>query len=131
MSQIDALRQAVKLSPDNLPLLLLFAETCLEEFHADEAVATFQQILAREPDHRKARLGLARALHQTGKTSEAVVRLESLVQNHPDEGLIEEWLLNVTLPTAEAITSEETDVGHTDNTLILHTYLYEENVFGS
>jgi SpoVK/Ycf46/Vps4 family AAA+-type ATPase len=85
MSQIDALRQAVKVSPDNLPLLLLFAETCLEEFHADEAVATFQQVLAREPDHRQARLGLARALHQTGKTSEAVVRLESLVQTHPND----------------------------------------------
>jgi transitional endoplasmic reticulum ATPase len=90
MSQIDALRQAVKLSPDNLPLLLLFAETCLEEFHADEAVTAFQQVLAREADHRQARLGLARALHQTGKTSEAVVRLESLVQTHPDDAAA--WL---------------------------------------
>jgi transitional endoplasmic reticulum ATPase len=85
MSQIDALRQAVKVSPDNLPLLLLFAETCLEEFHADEAVSAFQQILSREPDHKQARIGLARALHQTGKTSEAVVRLESFVQAHPDD----------------------------------------------
>lgn len=85
MSQIDALRQAVKVSPDNLPLLLLFAETCLEEFHADEAVSAFQQILVSEPDHRQARIGLARALHQTGKTSEAVVRLESFVQAHPED----------------------------------------------
>jgi transitional endoplasmic reticulum ATPase len=90
MSQIDALRQAVKLSPDNLPLLLLFGETCLQEFHADEAVAAFQQILAREPEHRQALIGLARALHQTGKTSEAIVRLESVVQNHPDDAAA--WL---------------------------------------
>ncbi len=85
MSQIDALRQAVMVSPDNLPLLLLFAETCLEEFHADEAVTAFQQILGKEADHKQARIGLARALHQTGKTSEAVVRLESFVQAHPDD----------------------------------------------
>lgn len=85
MSQIDALRQAAHLSPDNLPLQLLFANACLKEFHADEAVAAFQQILTREPAHREARIGLARALHQTGKTSEAVVRLESFVAEHPDD----------------------------------------------
>lgn len=90
MSQIDALRQAVKVSPDNLPLLLLFADTCLEEFHADEAVSAFQQILVKEPDHKQALIGLARALHQTGKTSEAVVRLESFVQAHPDDAMA--WL---------------------------------------
>jgi SpoVK/Ycf46/Vps4 family AAA+-type ATPase len=90
MSQIDALRQAVRVSPDNLPLLLLFAETCLEELHGDEAVGAFQQILAKDAGNRAARLGLARALHQTGKTSEAVVRLESLVAEHPEDAAA--WL---------------------------------------
>ena len=90
MSQLDPLRQAAKVSPDNIPLLLLLADTCLEEFHADEAVSVYQQILAKEKDHRQARLGLARALHQTGKTSEAVVRLEAFVQEHPDDAAA--WL---------------------------------------
>lgn len=90
MSQIDALRQAVTVSPDNLPLLLLFAEACLEELHADEAVSAFQKILTREPGHEKASIGIARALHQTGKTSEAVVRLESFVQSHPRDAAA--WL---------------------------------------
>ncbi len=85
MSQLDSLRAAVRVSPDNLPLLLLFAETCLEEFHPDEAVDSFQKIIAAEPAHRQARLGLARALHQAGKTSEAIVRLEAFVAEHPDE----------------------------------------------
>ena len=86
MSQLDSLREAVRVSPDNIPLLCLFAETCLDEFHADEAVQTFQQVLAREPKHAEARVGLARALHQTGKTSEAVVRLEAFLQESPDNG---------------------------------------------
>lgn len=99
MSQIDALRQAVKVSPDNLPLLLLFAETCLEEFHADEAVTAFQQILALDSGHKQARIGLARALYQTGKTSEAIVRLEGLVQSHPDDAAA--WLQLSTFLMAE------------------------------
>jgi AAA+ superfamily predicted ATPase len=86
MSQLDSLREAVRVSPDNIPLLCLFAETCLNEFHADEAVQTFQQVLTREPKHAEARVGLARALHQTGKTSEAVVRLEAFLQEFPDNG---------------------------------------------
>jgi len=90
MSQIDSLRQAAKVSPDNLPLLLLLADACLEEFHADEAVGVYQQIIARDAQHKQARLGLARALHQVGKTSEAIVRLESFVQEHPDDAAA--WL---------------------------------------
>lgn len=90
MSQLDSLRQAVKVSPDNIPLLLLFAETCLEEFHPDEAAVTFQQILAKDPTHQPARVGLARALHQSGKTSEAVVRLEAFVQEFPGDAAA--WL---------------------------------------
>ncbi len=84
MSQMDSLREAVRVSPDNVPLLCLFAETCLNEFHADEAVQAFQQALVREPKHAEARVGLARALHQTGKTSEAVVRLEAFLQEFPE-----------------------------------------------
>jgi transitional endoplasmic reticulum ATPase len=90
MSQLESLREAVRLSPDNLPLLLLFAETCLNELAGDEAVRTYQQVLAREPSHAAARLGLARALHQTGQTSQAVVRLEAFVQEFPDHS--EAWL---------------------------------------
>lgn len=90
MSQIDSLRQAVLVSPDNLPLQLLFAEACLEEFHADEAITAFQAVLAKEADHAQARIGLARALHQVGKTSEAILRLESFVTHHPDHSAA--WL---------------------------------------
>jgi AAA+ superfamily predicted ATPase len=90
MSQIDSLRQAIRVSPDNVPLLILFAETCLTEFAVDEAVETFQKALALEPRHPEARFGLARALHQAGRTSEAVLRLEALVKEQPDHAAA--WL---------------------------------------
>jgi len=84
MSQLDSLRQAIRVSPDNVPLLLLFAEACLAEFSPDEGVTAFRQVLEKEPANVPALLGLAKGLHQSGKTSEAIVRLESLVQTHPD-----------------------------------------------
>ena len=90
MSQIDSLRDAVRVSPDNVPLLVLFAETCLAELAVDEAVAAFQQALARDPSNAAAKLGLARSLHSAGKTSEAIVRLESFVQEAPDHAAA--WL---------------------------------------
>ncbi len=90
MSALDSLREAVRVSPDNVPLLLLFAETCLKELAVDEAVAGFQQVIVREPAHEAARLGLATALHRAGKTSEAVVRLEAFVQEFPENGAA--WL---------------------------------------
>lgn len=83
MSQADSLREAVRVSPDNVPLLLLFAEACLAEFLPDEAVQAFQQVVALEPKHVEARLGLAKALHQSGKTSEAVVRVEAVLAEVP------------------------------------------------
>jgi transitional endoplasmic reticulum ATPase len=90
MSQIDSLREAVRVSPDNVPLLVLFADACLAEFAFDEAVKAFLQTLALEPDNATARLGLSRALYQAGKTSEAIVRLESFVQESPNDAAA--WL---------------------------------------
>lgn len=90
MSQLDSLREAVRVSPDNVPLLLLFAETCLSELAVDEAVTAFQQVVARDPQNAAAKIGLARALHQAGKTSEAIVRLEAFVQESPENAAA--WL---------------------------------------
>lgn len=90
MSSLDSLREAVKVSPDNVPLLVLFAEACLQEVAFDEAVGAFQSVLARESSHSGARLGLATALHRTGRTSEAILRLEALVRDEPNHAAA--WL---------------------------------------
>jgi len=84
MSKLDSLRQAVALSPRNIPLLLLFAEACLDEWLLMEAHQAFQSVLAINPDHLGAQLGLVRVLQLESKSSEAFVRTEALLSKHPD-----------------------------------------------
>lgn len=83
MSKLDPLRQAVAVSPDNVPLLLLLAQACLDEWSLDEARALFERVQRIEPARSEAKVGVARVLHLTGKTSEAVVRIESLLAADP------------------------------------------------
>ena len=83
MSKLDPLRQAVAVSPDNVPLLLLLAHACLDEWSLDEARSVFERVLSLDPARPEARVGIARILHLSGKTSEAVVRTEALIVQHP------------------------------------------------
>jgi len=80
---LDALRLALQHSPDNAPLLLLFAEGCLEEGQVDEAMTSFQRVLNLDPGHLDARLGLARSALLQGKASEAAVRAEQILSDAP------------------------------------------------
>src|SRR5687767_11826780 len=81
-AKLDALREALAVSPQNAPLLLVFAQACLEEWLLDDARVAFEQLLALDPASVEAKLGLARVLHLAGRSSEAAVRLESLLQAH-------------------------------------------------
>lgn len=81
---LDALRLALQHSPDNGPLLLLFAEGCLEEGLIEDAEQSFQQVLKNDPAHAEARLGLARVALLQGKTSQAAVRAEQILSDTPD-----------------------------------------------
>jgi transitional endoplasmic reticulum ATPase len=98
-SRLDSLREAVALSPQNIPLLLLFAESCLDELHFPEARAAFDRVFQNNPDHVEAKLGIARVLYLAGNTSEAVVRVEALLQTKPD--FAPGWLLLARLALAE------------------------------
>jgi transitional endoplasmic reticulum ATPase len=81
---LDALRQAVALSPENVPLLLLLGDGCLDQFLFAEARQHFQGVLARDAVNVGAQLGLARAAYQEGNLSEAVVRAEAVSAAHPN-----------------------------------------------
>jgi AAA+ superfamily predicted ATPase len=85
-SNLDALRLAASHSPDNVPLLLLVGEGCLDHFLFPEARENFQRVLTLEPANVGAQLGLARAAYQEGNLSEAVVRAESITAAHPRNG---------------------------------------------
>jgi AAA+ superfamily predicted ATPase len=91
MSNLDALRSAAAVSPDNVPLLTLLAQAALDAFAHDEAIQTWERILKLAPRSAEARLGHARALFQAGRVSEAAVRLESWLRESP--GAAPGWVL--------------------------------------
>ena len=83
MAFTDALKSALAHSPDNIPLLLLYAEACLAEWETEEALTSYERVIRLQPDHATAALGQARTLFMGGRTSEAGVRLELLLAREP------------------------------------------------
>ena len=75
------LREAVQLSPRNLPLRQALADALLGAGLPAEAVIEYRAALAISPEHPPLKFGLARAFHADGKTSHALVVLEDLVKS--------------------------------------------------
>ena len=99
MPNLEGLRLALEQSPDNAPLLLLYAQGCLEEFQLPEARETFLKLVRLQPANPEAKLGLARVILLEGKTSEAVVRTEQLIEEAP--GFAPAYVLLARMLTAE------------------------------
>jgi AAA+ superfamily predicted ATPase len=83
MSDINVLREALRHSPDNLPLRLLFAQSCLDDLQFEEARESYEHVLSLSPGHEGACLGIVRVLFCEARFSEAIVRAEALVKAHP------------------------------------------------
>ena len=77
---VRALREALRASPDNVPLRQHLADTLLGAGRAGEAEAEYRQALAQAPDDRRLKMGLAGAFYGQGKYAEALVLVESLIQ---------------------------------------------------
>lgn len=75
-----ALREALRVSPDNAPLLLHAADTTLQLAGFAEAEALYKRVLALSPGHLDAMLGLAAAFFAQGKQGAALVIVEDLVK---------------------------------------------------
>jgi SpoVK/Ycf46/Vps4 family AAA+-type ATPase len=69
-----------------------------------EAKTTFERVLKLDANHREARLGVCRALYLSGTISEAIVRVEALLQTEPRFG--EAWMLLSRLALAEKNTDQ-------------------------
>lgn len=83
MSSLKAFQDALRHSPENLPLLLLYGRACLEELQMEDAVAAYEKAVELDPRHLDAQLGLARALLASGDASKAAVRAEMVLRQHP------------------------------------------------
>jgi len=83
---IRQLREAVRLSPDNIPLRQALADALLAAGLSTEAVTAYRAALALAPNQPALKFGLARAFHADGKSSHALVVLEDLVKSPESPG---------------------------------------------
>ncbi len=80
---LETLREAVRLSPDNVPLRRHLAESLLAQGRPELAEAEFREALALVPDDLNLKVGLANAFLQQGKKDLSLVIVESVVKR-PD-----------------------------------------------
>ena len=80
LSGIEALRESLKVSPDNIPLRRHLAESLLKLGRHDEAESEYRAALARDPNNNDLKTGLANTYFQAGKDSHALAIVESLVK---------------------------------------------------
>src|SRR4051794_14855778 len=78
---LDGLREALRLSPQNVPLRLHYAQSLLNFGFYPEAEKEFKHLLTLDARHEQAKLGLASAFYQQGKNSHALVILEDLLKD--------------------------------------------------
>jgi SpoVK/Ycf46/Vps4 family AAA+-type ATPase len=98
-SELNALREALKFSSDNIPLLKLFAKASMEHWALEEGKEAFEKILSLQPSDIEAKLGLAQVLYQMGKISEASVRIEAILQENPNYS--QAWLCSAKIKISE------------------------------
>ncbi len=80
---IQALREALRISPDNLPLRQHLAESLLGLGRPDEAELVFREALAIAPENSRLKTGLAQAFYQQGKNTHCLVLVEDVLKQ-PD-----------------------------------------------
>jgi transitional endoplasmic reticulum ATPase len=80
---LQALREALRATPNNLALRQHLADTLMSRGRFEEAEKEYREALALAPNSNPLKLGLARAFHQQGKHSHALVVVEDLVK-HPN-----------------------------------------------
>jgi transitional endoplasmic reticulum ATPase len=78
LEAIDPLRQAVRASPDNVPLRRHLGDVLLAAGRPAEAEQTYREALAMAPGDHGIALGLATAFHALGRHHEAMVLLDRL-----------------------------------------------------
>lgn len=101
MSSLQAIQDALEQSPDNIALLLLYGRASLEQLHLEDAQEAFERVLALDPQHTDAHLGVARVLFLQGEPSGAAVRAERVLLQEPDNAQAHLLLSRVYLSEGE------------------------------
>ena len=103
---LKALREALAVSPDNVPLREHLASTLLAAGRADEAEAEYREALARGAGSG-AQLGLARVFFALGRLREASVLVESLAEGSPEDAGVQFLLARVLLNEGRPVEARE------------------------
>jgi SpoVK/Ycf46/Vps4 family AAA+-type ATPase len=82
---IQALRDALQVSPDNIPLRQHIADLLLSRGEPEAAEKEYVLALALAPHHASLKFGLARAFYQQQKDSQALVIVEELLKTSTPE----------------------------------------------
>jgi AAA+ superfamily predicted ATPase len=98
---IAALREALKVSPTNIPLHKHLAESLLKLGRFDEAEAVYREGLAVAPHHVELKLGLAGAYFQQQKNSPALVVIEDLLEQNDPPAAAYVWHAKLLLRAGE------------------------------
>ncbi len=75
---INQLREALLVSPDNIPLRLHLAELMVKSNYTEEAAEQYQEVLKRNYGNSKAKKGLASIYFKQKKYSAAIIIFEAL-----------------------------------------------------
>ncbi|MBK8346659.1 MAG: AAA family ATPase [Saprospiraceae bacterium] len=79
---IEALKEAIESSPDNLPLRIMLAGKYLNASQLEEAENEYQTVLNYDRDNVKAKEGLAEIYFRRGRYSGVIVIVEELMARH-------------------------------------------------
>ena len=82
---VSALREALRVSPDNVPLRRHLADTLAGMQRFEEAEAEYRLALKSDPNDRGLKIALARAYMNQDKDTHALVIVEDLVKREPPD----------------------------------------------
>lgn len=83
MDTIDSLKEALQFSPNNIPLRLLLANSLIKTNRLAEAEEQFLEIIALDPIHTDAKIGLSTVYFQQNAFSKSIVILEDVLRREP------------------------------------------------
>ncbi|MBN1659030.1 MAG: AAA family ATPase [Anaerolineae bacterium] len=84
--ELGALRAALAVSPDNMPLRLHLAETLCEAGYRDEAVVEYYAALKLDPNLAAAHAALGMLLYERNELTSALDHLQAAVRLDPADG---------------------------------------------
>lgn len=127
---IRALREAIEVSPENLPLRKHLADLLLDIGNYKAAETEYRQALAMAPGDSQLKLNLAEVFYRLAKNSAALVILEELTTQSPQDAAALILYARILLKTGDMPQAEKAyqQAVQTDPTLFDEEL---ENTFGS